>query len=198
MPFFSSLGRSLHLIPRDPPSSIVRDVAYFTGSDAHVNHKLDIFLPQATSSKPSASFNDCGSEKKVPIIVHVHGGAWVWGSRTNEWQGPPTIGRACAREGFVGVLVSYRLARVSPTSFTAWAAIVGLILSAIAFHLRSWQLITGYVVLMMFAYAYNFLYRAQTHVHVEHVSGSLSHAGTVSNTFVLDGRWHLPRLGVYS
>ena len=170
---FSSLARFLRLIPRDDPSSIVRDVAYFTGSDAHVNHKLDIFLPQATSSNLLASSDDGESEKKIPIIVHVHGGGWVRGSRTNEWRGGPAVGRTCAKEGFVGVVVSYRLARVSPVSFTAWATIFGLILLIIALPLRSWQLVTGYAVFMMLAYAYNFLYQVRTPVHLEDVSAQL-------------------------
>jgi hypothetical protein len=170
---FTSLARFLRLIPTDDPSSIIRNVAYFTGSDAHVNHKLDIFLPPTTSPTLLTPSEEAEPEKKVPIILHVHGGGWVRGSRTNEWRGGPVVGRASAQEGFVGVVVSYRLARISPTSLTAWTVIFGLILLIIAIPLRSWQLVTGYAVFMIIAYSYNFLFRVRTPVHLEHVRTAL-------------------------
>ena len=170
MSILSYLARYLHLIPSYDPSLIIRDVAYFSGSDAHVNHKLDIFLPSLSNKLLTSSTNE-GEEsvKKVPIIVHVHGGGWVRGSRTNEWRGGPTIGRTCAREGFVGVVVSYRLARPSLISFISWAFIFGLIVIIIGIGLLSWQLITGYIAWMTFVYAYYFFYKVRIPVNVEHV-----------------------------
>ena len=177
MSFFSNVARRLRLIPTYDPSSTIRDVAYFSGTDAHVNHKLDLFLPSANSSKllektaatDEQESPDTAAAKKTPIIIHVHGGGWVRGSRTNEWRGGPSVGRSCAKEGYVGVIVSYRLARVSPVSFFTWSIIFGLAISIVSLFLRSWQLITGYAVFMSVAYAYNFLYQVRTPVHLEHV-----------------------------
>ena len=169
MSILSHLARWLHLTPSHDPSLIIRNVAYFSGSDAHVNHKLDIFLPSSSNNLLSSSDEE-ESQKKVPIIVHVHGGGWVRGSRTNEWRGGPSVGRTCAKEGFVGVVVSYRLARVSFISFAAWASIFGLIISIISLALLSWQLITGYIGLMAVAYIYRFLYEIRHPVNLDHVS----------------------------
>ena len=169
MSLLSYLARRLHLTPRYDPSLIVRNIAYFSGSDAHVNHYLDIFLPSPSTSLLSPS-DEQVSEKKVPIIIHIHGGGWVRGSRTNEWRGGPTVGRTCGKEGFVGVVVSYRLARVSLASFLAWSIILGLVILIISLLLLSWQLVTGYIAIMTIMYAYNFLWKVRTPVSVEHVS----------------------------
>jgi hypothetical protein len=170
MSILSYLARHLHLIPSYDPSLIIRDVAYFSGSDAHVNHKLDIFLPSLSNNLLTSSTNEGEeSEKKVPIIVHVHGGGWVRGSRTNEWRGGPTVGRTCAKEGFVGIVVSYRLARISLISYITWSLILGLIISITSLALFSWQLITGYIAVMVAFYAYNFLYKVRRPVDLDHV-----------------------------
>ena len=174
MSALSSLARRLRLTPNFDPSSIIRDVAYFSGSDAHVNHKLDIFLPSTSTKLLSPSTTEESTEeepqRKVPIVVHVHGGGWVRGSRTNEWRGGPAVGRSCTKEGFVGVVVSYRLARISPISFTAWSLIFGLILLIISLALRSWQLIVGYISFMIAIYVYHFLCKVKSPVNLEHVS----------------------------
>jgi hypothetical protein len=161
----------LHLTPKYDQSLIIRNIAYFSGSDAHVNHKLDIFLPfPKTESTATVNKSDETNKKQIPVIVHIHGGGWTRGTRTSEWRGGPTVGRTCAREGFVGVVVSYRLARISLISFLTWSLIFGLIIIIIGLALLSWQLITGYVAFMTAAYGYNFLYRVRTPVNVEHVS----------------------------
>ena len=161
----------LHLAPKYDQSLIIRDIVYSSGSDAHVNNKLDIFLPlPAMTSATTANQEQETIRKPIPIIVHVHGGGWIRGSRTDEQRGGPVAGRTCAREGFVGVVVSYRLARISLLSFVAWALIFGLVIIIIGLALLSWQLITGYVAFMTFAYAYNFFYRVRKAVNVEHVS----------------------------
>ena len=182
MSALSYIARRLRITPSHDPSLIIRDVAYFSGTDAHVNHKLDIFLPvrspdsseaeaiQSAEEEPVAVLEE--NEKRVPIVFHVHGGGWVRGSRTNEWRGGPSVGRTCAQQGFIGVVVSYRLARISPISFLAWALIFGLLILIISFCLRSWQLITGYAAFMTVAYAYNFLYRVRIPVNLEHVSST--------------------------
>ncbi|CAF1441871.1 unnamed protein product [Adineta ricciae] len=177
MSFLSYLARLLHLTPYHDPSLIIRNVAYFSGSDAHVNHKLDIFLPSSSSSKSLlASTDEETSQKKVPIVVHIHGGGWVRGSRTNEWRGGPSVGRMCAKEGLVGVVVSYRLARVSLVSFTTWAFTLGLIVAIISLSLPSWQLFTGYLAFMTVIYVYNFLYKVRVPVNIEHMVDDLCYA----------------------
>jgi len=173
MSILSYLARHLHFTPSYDPSLIIRDVAYFSGSDAHINHKLDIFLPSLSTNLLSSSENaeeEEETQKKIPIIVHIHGGGWVRGSRTNEWRGGPSVGRTCAKEGFIGIVVSYRLARISLISFITWSFIFGLILLMISLALLSWQLITGYIIFMTAIYAYNFLYKVRQPVHLEHVS----------------------------
>jgi len=171
MSILSYLARHLHITPSYDRSLIIRNVDYFSGSDAHVNHKFDIFLPSPSNNLLSSS-TDEGEEpqKKVPIIVHIHGGGWVRGSRTNEWRGGPSVGRTCAKEGFIGIVVSYRLARISLISFMTWSFILGLIISITSLALLSWQLITGYIAFMTVMYVYHFLYKARTPVHLEHVS----------------------------
>ena len=174
MSALSSLARRLRLTPNFNPSSIIRDVAYFSGSDAHVKHKLDIFLP-SNSTKPlspsiTEEFTEEEPQRKVPIVVHVHGGGWINGNHSSELFCSPLIGRACAREGFVGVVVSYRLARVSPISFVSWSVIVGLILLIISLSVRSWSLILGYVIFIVTFYIYRFFYNPRPVVNLEHVS----------------------------
>jgi hypothetical protein len=165
------LKSRLHLTPKYDQSLIIRNIAYFSGLDAHVNNKLDIFLPFPKENSTATSNQEQQTTKKqTPIIFHVHGGGWIRGSRTDEQRGGPIAGRTCAREGFVGVVISYRLARISLLSFFAWALIFGLIIIIIGLALLSWQLITGYVAFMTFAYAYNLLYRVRKPVNVEHVS----------------------------
>ncbi|CAF4619965.1 unnamed protein product, partial [Rotaria magnacalcarata] len=75
-----------------------------------------------------------------------------------------------AKEGFVGVVASYRLARISPISFFTWSFIFGLIILITSLAILSWQLITGYVAFMIVAYAYKFLYKVRIPVNLEHVS----------------------------
>ena len=65
--------------------------------------KLDIYLPKDT--EPG---------ERRPAIIHVHGGAWMIGSRKE--QGVPLLGHLAAN-GWVGFNVDYRL---SPKS--AWPA----------------------------------------------------------------------------
>jgi hypothetical protein len=172
MSILSDLARRLRLIPSYDPSLIIRDVAYFSGSDAHVNHKLDIFLPSSSNKllSPTTTENEEVPQKKVPIVLHIHGGGWVRGSRTNEWRGGPAVGRTCAQEGFVGIVASYRLARISLISFATWSFILGSIISITSLVLHSWQLITGYIIFMMAVYAYQFLYKVRQPIHIDHVS----------------------------
>ncbi len=173
MSYVHYIKRFFHLTPKYDQSLIIRNIAYFSGSDAHVNHKLDIFLPfpQASSVRTTNEQQET-TRKQTPVIVHIHGGGWARGSRTSEWRGGPPVGRTCAREGFVGVVVSYRLARIALISFLAWSFIFGLVIIIIGLALLSWQLITGYIAFMTIIYIYHFLFKVRRPVNVEHVSGN--------------------------
>lgn len=167
MTILSYLRHILHLTPYYDSSLTVRDVAYFNSTDAHVNHKMDIFLPNSPS--PSTSSPAPAGTKHIPIVIHVHGGGWVRGSRIDEGRGGPTVGRTCAQHGYVGVVVSYRLARISVVSYLAWSLIFGLIIIIIGVAIISWQLILGYLIFMIGIYFYHFFFQVRSPVHIEHV-----------------------------
>ena len=169
MSILSYLARRCHFISNHDSSLIIRNIAYISGSEAHTNHKLDIYLPSSSNNLLSTS-NEHEFQTKLPVIVHIHGGGWVRGSRKDEWRGGPTIGRACSKQGFVGVIASYRLARTSLLSFASWSLIFGLIIIVISLLLFSWQLILGYLIFMTIIYIYNFLYKARIPFNLDHVS----------------------------
>lgn len=177
MSLLSWFVRRLYLRERHDENLTIHDLEYFKGTDAHVNHKLDIFLPKPSTpgSEPLTTTDENQSNRKIPIVIHVHGGGWVRGSRKNEWRGGPSVGRSCSKEGLVGVIVSYRLAKVSPASFFAWSMIFGLIILLISILLRSWQLFTGYIGFMTLIYCYTFFIRARQTVNLEHVRFSPKH-----------------------
>ena len=79
-----------------------RDVRRINGVEYRGRRKLDVYLPLDDQDEPR------------PAIVHVHGGAWMVGSRKE--QGVPLLGHLAAN-GWVGFNVDYRL---SPRS--AWPA----------------------------------------------------------------------------
>ncbi|MGI9601573.1 MAG: alpha/beta hydrolase fold domain-containing protein [Acidimicrobiales bacterium] len=56
-------------------------------------HLLDIYRPAQTGDR-------------APVIVQIHGGAWVTGHK--QQQGQPLLHRM-ARQGYVGVAINYRL-----------------------------------------------------------------------------------------
>ncbi len=81
----------LALAPEE--SRVTRDVAY----GPHERHKLDVFRPASTPPPPG--------------LLFVHGGGFVMGDKGKV--GEPfqnNIGAWAAREGFVGVNITYRLA----------------------------------------------------------------------------------------
>jgi acetyl esterase/lipase len=71
-----------------------RDVRRVNGIRYRGRRKLDVYLPREEATEPR------------PAIVHVHGGAWVIGSRRE--QGVPLLGHLAAN-GWVGFNVDYRL-----------------------------------------------------------------------------------------
>src|SRR3954452_15084667 len=72
-----------------------RDVRRINGIRYRGRRKLDVYLPREA---------DPGERR--PAIIHVHGGAWVIGSRKE--QGVPLLGHLAAN-GWVGFNVDYRL-----------------------------------------------------------------------------------------
>lgn len=69
------------------------DVSY-AGND-NARQKLDLFLPA-----------DRAADKKLPVIVFVHGGAWLAGSKE---QGRGQLMRYVKEGGFAGASIGYRL-----------------------------------------------------------------------------------------
>ncbi len=75
---------------------VFRDLPYRNGPDSDpVRHRLDLFRP--------------GAVKDYPVVVLVHGGAWVTGDKNFFGHGT-ALGEGLARQGVGVVLPSYRLA----------------------------------------------------------------------------------------
>jgi acetyl esterase/lipase len=71
-----------------------RDLAYGPAE----RHRLDVFVAE-------------GNRAKLPVLLFVHGGGFVGGNKSNP--GSPfydNVGRWAARNGMVGVTITYRLA----------------------------------------------------------------------------------------
>jgi acetyl esterase/lipase len=83
------------LVPFQLPDS-VRHLAdlHYAGTD-NPRQKLDLLLPR----KPNG-------EKPLPVIVHIHGGAWMGGERQG---GLPLLAPFVASGDYAGVTVGYRL-----------------------------------------------------------------------------------------
>jgi acetyl esterase/lipase len=77
----------------------VADVPYVAASAPDFDtkrHRLDIYQPTAKAAVPR------------PVVLFIHGGSWNSGSKDDLLY--KAIGRRLARQGFVGVVISYRLA----------------------------------------------------------------------------------------
>lgn len=73
----------------------VTDLRYRSDKDADpVRHRLDIYLPKG--------------KKDYPVIIFVHGGAWMLGDK-NFFGWGPDIGHHFAANGIGAVMPSYRL-----------------------------------------------------------------------------------------
>jgi arylformamidase len=74
---------------------ILRDFAYYQGPDVDpVKHKLDLFLPK--------------NQKDCPVVLFVHGGAWVHGDK-NFLGVYSALGMCFAKHGIATVVTNYRL-----------------------------------------------------------------------------------------
>jgi len=73
----------------------VRDIAYFDGEDADkIKHRLDLFLPRDL--------------KDFPVLLFVHGGAWVHGDKS--FLGVySALAQSLAKKGLGVVVTNYRL-----------------------------------------------------------------------------------------
>ncbi|MGV8856533.1 MAG: alpha/beta hydrolase [Devosia sp.] len=89
---FSILGMINALSLKDAASRpIGRDIAY--GADPR--QKLDIYAPR----------QERRNQAQLPVVVFIYGGSWSDGSRADY----DFVGRALAAQGFVTVVVDYRL-----------------------------------------------------------------------------------------
>jgi len=57
--------------PNLPGVKVLRDLEYIPGG--HERNKLDLYLPEKVEASEKA--------KKLPLIIWVHGGAWLGGTR---------------------------------------------------------------------------------------------------------------------
>lgn len=69
---------------------VERDVEYGKGGDRAL--RLDIYRPKTRSEKP------------MPVLVYIHGGAWRAGNKA----GMPPLGIKLAEQGYVSVTIAYR------------------------------------------------------------------------------------------
>lgn len=77
----------------------VADVPYVATSAPDFDserHRLDIYQPTKEAAAPR------------PVVLFIHGGSWDSGSKNDILY--KAIGRRLAKNGFVGVVISYRLA----------------------------------------------------------------------------------------
>lgn len=77
-----------------PASSILRDVTYCTNDG--VESKMDIYFPIKFERGPS------------PVLIYVHGGAWIFGDKEIN-TGTPDMPELLSR-GYIIATVNYRLA----------------------------------------------------------------------------------------
>lgn len=69
----------------------LRDLSYVT--NGHERQKLDLYLPEK-------------SDKPTPVIVWIHGGAWVSGDKT---EGCPPVNAGFTKHGYAAASLNYRL-----------------------------------------------------------------------------------------
>jgi acetyl esterase/lipase len=102
-----------------PPSTLapgveaVKDLAYVAQPVEEAKQKLDIFRPAGAKGRP--------------VLFYLHGGAWRNGDRSQY----PSLGSRVAREGFVVVVPSYRLAPKN-----AWPAQIDDAAAALVWTMR--------------------------------------------------------------
>jgi acetyl esterase/lipase len=88
----SAFSEILKQVPRDG-ITIHRDIAY----GSHERQRVDVFLPAKTASAP-------------PVVLFVHGGAFVSGHRNRTEQVYSNVTCYLAQRGIAAINVGYRLA----------------------------------------------------------------------------------------
>jgi acetyl esterase/lipase len=78
--------------------SITRDITYCTADG--FPQKLDIYYPSTPSSKP------------LPVVLYIHGGAWLEGDKDSDFFFP--LMKDLQEDGFLVAAVNYRLAPRHP------------------------------------------------------------------------------------
>lgn len=87
----------------------------------HPKHRMDLFVPDGSIQPFPRPLR--------PVVLFVHGGAWMQGDKQHRGNTYSNVGISCARAGFIGAVTNYRL---SP-EVTVWdqmrdiAAAVGYI-----------------------------------------------------------------------
>jgi len=94
--------------------TVIKSLPYQELPGSHEKHKLDIHLPPDIKDK----------EGLTPVVVHVHGGGWQRGDKSNLFYGGPFIGAAMAKRGFICVVVGYRVGNAFPDPILDVAAAV--------------------------------------------------------------------------
>lgn len=90
----STLSLSAQQRPGGKPpegTKVVRDLPYV--ENGHPRQKLDLYLPEK-------------ADRPVPLIVHVHGGAWLMGGKESASEILPLMAR-----GYAVAAVNYRLSQ---------------------------------------------------------------------------------------
>nr|BAL53813.1 lipase [uncultured Planctomycetota bacterium] len=78
------------------PVEAHKDLLYYDGPDKDdQKHRLDLYLPKGA--------------KGYPVLVFVHGGAWMFGDRNFFFGMYERLGRTFARHGVGAAVMSYRL-----------------------------------------------------------------------------------------
>lgn len=78
------------------PVAAHKDLLYYEGPDKDdKKHRLDLYVPQGA--------------KNYPVVVFVHGGAWLFGDRNFFFGMYERLGRTFARHGVGAAVISYRL-----------------------------------------------------------------------------------------
>jgi acetyl esterase/lipase len=105
--------------------TVYHDILYVADSQ-HEKHFLDVYVP--------SKIND--THEKAPVVFFVHGGGWKRGDR--KWDNWPTrsrlyknVGYACAKKGYVCVVISYRLSNLGKRKHTFLVFMLTCILSTI-------------------------------------------------------------------
>jgi len=111
----------------DPPAGVIvlRDLTYRVVEGRRL--ALDLYLPDAANPAPGGP---------CPVLVAIHGGSWIGGSRTEYG---PQFARL-TREGIAVAVVDYRLARPGAPSWPGAPADIAAALDWLEAHATQYRL----------------------------------------------------------